>query len=217
MIVVLSVIMLTCQPLQVPVNPEGWEKIEINNSEAKCSHGTPYIFWVRRENPKKLVIFFRGGGFCWNYDNCIPATDCFQDNNKYSDFADCESQNPNQMKGIFDFNNANNPFSDYSFVVIPYCTADFHWGNNNYTYQGENQDENYTIYHQGFVNAQAVLEWTYREFPHPKRVLIAGSSAGSFGSILHANYIMEKYSSFHDTKISRLMISTSAGEPKQKR
>lgn len=201
LVLIISILMTTCQSPQKPSSPTGWEKIEAGVSEAQCAHGDPYVFWIRRGTSKKLIIFFQGGGFCWNDENCKPDPDCSVDDNSYSDFADCESHNPELMKGIFDFNRTDNPFLDYSFVVIPYCTADFHWGNNigSYSYQ----NESYTIHHQGFVNAQVALEWTYSEFPHPKRILVAGSSAGSFGSILHTYYVMNNYS-FRDTKISQL-------------
>jgi len=33
------------------------------------------------------------------------------------------------------FEHDDTPFSSYHFVIIPYCTADFHWGNNEKDYK----------------------------------------------------------------------------------
>ena len=186
-IVLISLILsIGCQ------HPEQWYKVE-GDINTKCAHGDPYSFWVHYGTEKKLIIFFQGGGVCWNGENCSL------DSQAYNHCVECGDNNPNEMKGIFELDNNQNPFSSYSFVVIPYCTADFHWGSNLKYYWKDG--ERYLINHQGFVNATSTLEWIYEHFLDPEIVLITGCSAGSGGAIFHTPYIINNYPNSRITQL----------------
>jgi len=103
-----------------------------------------------------------------------------------------DSDNPDQAaQGIFDLDNPDNPFKDWFFVFIPYCTADIHWGNNTHTYTSEGED--IVIHHKGFVNVSAVLDWIEDNFEQPEKIFVSGCSAGSYGSVMGAAHIHELY------------------------
>jgi hypothetical protein len=78
--------------------------------------------------------------------------------------------------GVFDFTNRANPLRDWTFVVVPYCTGDFHDGTRDTIYGG------FTIRHRGLVNTEAALTWTLEHYPSPGKVLVAGSDAGGYGA-----------------------------------
>jgi len=40
-----------------------WTKISAGG-KTRCVRGGPYAFWLRRGDPKKLLLFFQGGGGC---------------------------------------------------------------------------------------------------------------------------------------------------------
>jgi hypothetical protein len=63
--------------------------------------------------------------------------------------------------GIFDQTREDNPFKDWGFVYIPYCTGDLHMGANDATYG------NVPIKHRGFVNFQAVLKYLEDNIDRP--------------------------------------------------
>lgn len=46
---------------------------------------------------------------------------------------------------------------------------------------------------QGFVNFQVVLKWIRDNFRGPRKIFVAGSSAGAYGAILAAPYIQEAF------------------------
>lgn len=58
-----------------------------------------------------------------------------------------------------------------------------------------------TIQHKGYVNADAVLEWTYVHFFKPAEIFVSGSSAGSIASPYYAMLIAEQYP---DARIAQL-------------
>lgn len=49
------------------------------------------------------------------------------------------------------------------------------------------------IYHHGFVNASAALDWAYEHIFEPESIFVTGCSAGSVGSRIHTPYIIENY------------------------
>jgi hypothetical protein len=125
-----------------------WTKIE-PGGETICSQGTPYAFYAHPGTVNRLVVYFEGGGACWDANTCSnPGI--------YYDASVDETDNPeNDAKGIFDLDNPANPFIDWFQVFVPYCTGDVHWGNQATTYHWGGAD--HTINHKGFTNVSAVL------------------------------------------------------------
>jgi len=162
----------------------GWTKIE-PGGDTICSLGTPYAYYVHPGTVNRLVVYFQGGGACWNDFTCSNP-------DIYFDNSVDESDNPeNWTEGIGDLDNPDNPFKDWFLVFVPYCTADIHWGDNTQTYTIGGEDT--TLYHKGFVNVSAVLDWIQANFEKPEKIFVTGCSAGSYGSIMGAGHIHELY------------------------
>lgn len=158
----------------------GWNMLS-PGGDTLCSRGTPYSFFVRPgQDASRLMIYFQGGGACWN-----PLT-CREGGTFDPEVSPTEVDN---MNGIFNFDNPENPVADFTTVFVPYCTADLHFGNA----VGEYGTGPIIIEHRGFVNTSAVLDWTYANFDSPSQVIVTGSSAGAFGSLLNAPYILDHY------------------------
>jgi hypothetical protein len=166
-----------------PVLPAGWTKIE-PGGDTTCSLGTPYAFFVHPGTVNRLAVYFQGGGGCWDAASCsIPGT---------FDETVTDSDNPeNFPEGIGDSDNPDNPFKDWFGVFIPYCTADFHWGDSTQTYMIGGEET--TFYHKGFVNVSAVVDWIGDNFEKPEKIFVSGCSAGSGGSIIGAAHIHKLY------------------------
>ncbi len=41
--------------------------------EPICSNGTPWVFFVKRGSVNKLLMYYQGGGACWDYVTCSAA------------------------------------------------------------------------------------------------------------------------------------------------
>ncbi len=169
---------------------QGWNTIV---TDGVCSAGTPYQFYVRpsAEN-SEVLVFFNGGGACWFGQAC----DLNAQPNVHSPFADMEQNNPAYGDGIFNYENPENPFANYTAVFIPYCNGDVHIGAGEKTYNYRNRDgEEVTVttYHNGYQNSQAVLGWIYDNFDAPERIVVSGSSAGAIGSSFYSGFIAEHY------------------------
>ncbi|MEA3471535.1 MAG: pectin acetylesterase-family hydrolase, partial [Thermodesulfobacteriota bacterium] len=100
--------------------------------------------------------------------------------------------------GIFDqTKKKDNPFHDWGFVFIPYCTGDLFWGANDHDYPiGFNPATGpiyATIQHRGFVNFQAVLAYLEDNTNYPGKIFVTGSSAGSYGATMAFPYIKQAF------------------------
>jgi len=179
-----SVVVLLAAPAGIAAAQDdpGWQRI-LPGGETRCSWDTPFHFFARDGASDNLLIFFQGGGACWDAASCSGT--------RYLREAYGIDQPP-QREGILDMDNPENPFFDYDILYIPTCTGDVFTGNTVNTYTTDD-GQNFTIYHRGFVDAQVALEWAYEQFAAPESVFIAGCSAGSLGSIVHAPYIIEHY------------------------
>jgi hypothetical protein len=87
------------------------------------------------------------------------------------------------LSGLFDHGNAANPFANYAYVYMSYCTGDLHIGTQTKSYAGPNGSE--TIYHYGGRNVAAYLARIVATFPNVARVVVSGISAGGFGATLN--------------------------------
>lgn len=156
----------------------GWNLVEVGGA-ATCARGTPYAFFVRPGSVERIVIEFEGGGACWSQSSCAEGSDMFDDVVDRDAMAVPE--------GIHDHDNPANPFRDWYHVFVPYCTGDLHMGDQVTTYV------DFDIHHAGAINAGLVMQWVYDNFPSPERVVVTGCSAGGYGSIAWAPYVMEHY------------------------
>jgi hypothetical protein len=180
-------------PEDPPTLPEGLEAgwTEMNPGGAtQCVFGDEYAFWVRRGSVNRVVVDFIGGGACWDAFTCGVASAgdaiCSQDLDGIRDRIES-----GVATGFYDDARDDNPFKDWYHVIVPYCSCDIHWGNNEVTYPSNQGD--ITIAHRGAVNSQAVLDWVYASFSRPEQILVTGCSAGSYGSIMWSAHIAEHY------------------------
>jgi hypothetical protein len=175
----------------------GWTTI-MPGGDTVCSDGSAYRFFVRPGDPRRLVVYFQGGGACWFGANCDPHL-----SPSYKPIV--SDDEPGRHRGIFDFEHPHNPFAGHSMVMVPYCTADVHLGNSVVEYQAPEAEDhaahNLTIHHRGIVNAEAALDWTYAHFPGAAEIFVSGSSAGAIPSPYYAWRIADAYP---DARIAHL-------------
>lgn len=168
----------------------GWNAIDAGG-ETVCSDGSPYEFFARPGHADKLLVYFQGGGACWDGPTCDPDIDPMPYTVNIGGF------DPANASGIFEFNREDNPFRDHSVVFAPYCTGDVHIGDRVAVYDSPMTDHHeghtVTVNHKGFVNAQAVLDWAYAHFFNPDAIFVTGSSAGSIPSPYYAMLVADHY------------------------
>jgi hypothetical protein len=153
-----------------------WEWIPVAGT--RCANGSETGIGVNlTTKSKKAIVYMMGGGACWDGTTCgfglAANLGGYAKGNFDSDISKYGTTGP------FARDDAENPFKDYSFFFIPYCTGDVHAGNKISDYGGKKYQ------HVGYVNMTYNFE---RIVPTLKArgvdyAVISGSSAGGFGAL----------------------------------
>jgi hypothetical protein len=173
---------------------------------AMCADGSGTGFAV---NPLstgngKVMIFMEGGGMCSDSSTCtgtfktathfnygastfaseMTSTSSKSETVNLALFGSYTWSKVQGARGIFDRTSASNPFRNYNFVFIPYCTADLFLGNRHDTTSGfpsvraaSNQ------WFKGFSNFQVFAQQVLGLFPSPPSISLVGGSAGGLGTL----------------------------------
>jgi hypothetical protein len=143
-----------------------------------CMEGSDYSFFVKRGSVNKLVMYYQGGGACWEQLTCaIPVCDPNVDS----------GDDPNGANtGFADVDNPNNPFRDWNIVFVSYCSCDIHFGDAEQTYTNQNPNNPTHVLHRGYHNSRVVEKWAREHFVDPEEVFVTGSSAGAYGAWFNA-------------------------------
>lgn len=159
-----------------------------------------FTFWARKgSNAKNTVVFFEGGGACWDNLTCSAAN--AQGVPQFFVPMVLPGTNPALFDGVFRTDPAN-PVSDWNQVYIPYCTGDLHGGSatrvyNNVAHPLLPPGTPFAIQHRGFDNFMAVLDWMKKNQPKPKNLLVTGASAGGYGATLNFPWLSRAYPDAH--------------------
>ncbi len=149
-----------------------------------------YHFFVKRGSVNKLVMYYEGGGACWENLTCgLPVC---------KNAASVVGDNPsNATTGFADLNNPDNPFKDWNAVFVTYCTCDLHFGDADRVYSGIFPDV--SVSHRGYENAKVAEKFAREHFLNPDMVFVTGSSAGGYGALFHGPLLHEVWpaSRFH--------------------
>jgi hypothetical protein len=197
-----------------PKTQAGWVKIVPQpvriggrNFTPTCSKApgttSKFYYFFHQGTADGLVVFFNGGGACWNSETCSKprlagnrATFSGKDDEDAVGVYKAEllpGDIPAHRSGIFDLSNPLNPVRDWSFVFVPYCTGDVHSGSNTAHYTFPDTAKPFTIEHRGWDNMQVIMHWMRRNLQQPARLLVSGSSAGAYGAATHYTALRALY------------------------
>ncbi len=131
-------------------------------------------------------MYYYGGGACWDTLTCVLET-CTQAVNPTPPGLD--------LGGFADLTDPDNPFKDWHVVHVPYCGCDVHWGDAGVDYLNLADPSIVAkhVEHRGHDNAKLVEKWAREHFLNPSDVFVTGSSAGSYGALMHGMPLSEVY------------------------
>jgi hypothetical protein len=147
--------------------------------DTSCGDGSTTGLGVNRGESDDLVLFLDGGGACWDYTTCAvgAAVDA-----AYGP-AEFEAEQRDYLpSSLPDRARLPPSLAGATVVFVPYCTGDVHGGDAVKTYGNLLLSE--TWHHEGHANLRAFLARLGPTFPRPRKLLVAGSSAGGFGALV---------------------------------
>jgi hypothetical protein len=134
-----------------------------------CLYGAEFIASYLDRGSDDLGIWLDQGGACWT-GNC--SAEIIADRGLVADGSFPDHPELGQFNAVF----------------IPYCDGSVYAGDNIV-----HEPNGRTRFHHGRRNIAAGLDLAARRFPNPKRVLLAGSSAGAYGTIFAMAAVRLRY------------------------
>lgn len=132
-----------------------------------CLRGAPFRASLRTTGHPDLVIFLQGGGACW-------SAFCLAVREAPAGVPTIDLLNPEI---------AENPVAEWNALYLPYCDGSLFVGDRDHDDSGDGQPDRF---HRGLHNLSAALDAAARAQPEPRRILLAGASAGGYGTVLAA-------------------------------
>lgn len=145
------------------------------NDGPGCLKGGQYKTHTRDTDSDSLLIFLQGGGACWS-EFCLAVTGA-----------------PDELPSganLLDPTKENNPFRDWNVIYLPYCDGSIFVGDNDRDIDGDGEID---FYYRGLHNLTASLDIAKEQFPDVERIVLAGASAGGFGTLLGAPLVRSYY------------------------
>lgn len=170
---------LEVPPLDAPERVWTW----FDQPGSLCNDGTETGFALNRGASDKLLVVFMGGGACWDFTTCYLLNAASTGPIQKAQF---DASAASISAGVLDRGDTKNPFRDWSYLFIPYCTGDLHGGEHaqDYTQGGLTR----TWQHMGARNVRLLLPRVHATFGALDELVVSGLSAGGFGaSLQYAN------------------------------
>jgi len=148
--------------------PNGYTYYYYSPDDCRCTFGAEMKVAVHPGTANKVMLFMEGGGAEWPGGGFAVALNFPWD------------------IGFKSFDEEN-PLHDWSFVYLPYCDNSIHSGDSEAFYGGRMH------YHHGARQIAAAVTLMLELFPNPEKILVAGSSAGGYGTFIGWGLVKSQY------------------------
>ena len=180
-------------------NPETGKWYDITPQDAKSSDGSSWhgLFNLGKDK-NKVVVYFFGGGVSITPETSEGGSKFYATNMTAQDFV---------ALGGIGSDAEENPFKDWTKIVVPYASGDFHTGTGEYKYTNGNGKEK-VVYHNGYNNYSLLMNEVkkYINYDDVESLLVTGFSAGGFATSLLADDVIDY---FPNTKNITVAVDSS--------
>ena len=167
-------------------NPKIGEWYRITPDGAISSDGSQWHGLFRKGSENKVIVYFYGGGV---------STDAYMaarpEGTEVGFYNPKLTNDGLEAMGIGS-SDANNPFKDWTMLVLPYSTGDWHCGTGEFRYTDAYGSEK-TLYHHGYTNYTLFMQEAMEYIGTPDELLITGFSGGGFAAALLGNDTISRY------------------------
>ena len=167
-------------------NPEINKWYRITPKDSKSSDGSEWHGIFKLGNDKnKVIVYFFGGGVSITPKTSEGGKEFYATNMMAQDFV---------ALGGIGSDAEENPFKDWTKIVVPYASGDFHTGTGEYHYKDSNGKEK-IINHNGYNNYTLLMNAVkkYVDYENVDTLLVTGFSAGGFATSLLSDDVINYF------------------------
>lgn len=201
-VIVLFVYFLVLRYPKLKENPTEGKWYRVAGNAMKDSEGNGYHAFFKKGTENKVLIYFAGGGGSINEETA--RDDTYNTKMVWPDMLANVTMNMGGLAPDVE----GSSFENWSIILFPYATGDFHAGTGEFHYTDHDGKEK-ILYHNGYVNytqtMRKVLELA--GIGAPEAVVVTGYSAGGFGAALLADDIFTNY--FPDVESKNILVDAS--------
>ncbi len=202
LIILLCIYFFVLQYPEIKENPKTTKWYRVSDKAMKDSEGNSYHALFKKGSENNVLVYFDGGGVSVNEE--MAKDDTYNTKLVKPDFLANITMN---MGGLAS-DAEGSPFKDWSMILFPYATGDFHAGTGEFKYIDKDGKEK-TLYHNGYNNytlaMREILEKA--EIGNPDKVVVTGYSAGGFATALLSDNIYTNY--FPNAKSKNVLVDAA--------
>lgn len=200
--IVLSVYFFVLQYPNIRREPAIGKWYRVSSREMKTSEGGKYRAFFKKGSENKVMVYFAGGGVSINEETA--RDDTYNTREISIDMLANVTMNMGGLASDVD----GSPFENWSIILFPYATGDFHAGTGEYHYIDHDGKEK-ILYHNGYVNYTETMDkiMEYADIDDPEAVVVTGYSAGGFAAALLSDDIFTNY--FPNAESKNVLVDAS--------
>lgn len=160
----------------------------VADSAMKDSEGNSYHALFKKGSENKVMIYFAGGGVSINEE--MARDDTYNTRMVWPDMLANVTMNMGGLASDIE----GSPFKDWTMILFPYATGDFHAGTGEFRYTDTDGKEK-ILYHNGYNNYTLAMQQIMQKagIENADTVLVTGYSAGGFATALLSDDIYTNY------------------------
>lgn len=173
---------------ELKTDPTVGKWYRVSDSGMKDSEGHSYHALFKKGSENKVLVYFAGGGVSVNEE--MARDDTYNTKMVWPDYMANITMNMGGLASDVE----GSLFQNWTMILFPYATGDFHCGTGEFHYTDTDGKEK-ILYHNGYTNytlsMQKIMELA--GISNADTVVVTGYSAGGFATALLSDDIFTNY------------------------
>lgn len=201
-IIALSIYFFVLQYPEIKENPKINKWYRVSDKEMKDSEGNNYHALFKKGSENNVLVYFAGGGVSVNEETA--KNDTYNTKLVKPDYLANITMNMGGLASDIE----GSPFKNWTLILFPYATGDFHSGTGEFKYIDTDGKEK-ILYHNGYNNYTLAMKEIVEKagIDNPDKVVVTGYSAGGFATALLSDDIYTNY--FPNAKSKNVLVDAS--------
>lgn len=202
LMIVLCIYFFVLQYPEIKENPKINKWYRVFDKEMKDSEGNSYHALFKKGSENNVLVYFAGGGVSVNEETA--RDDTYNTKLVKPDYLTNVTMNMGGLASDIE----GSPFRNWTIILFPYATGDFHAGAGEFKYTDKDGKEK-ILYHNGYNNYTLAMKEILEkaDIGNPDKVVVTGYSAGGFATALLSDDIYTNY--FPNAKSKNVLVDAA--------